>query len=133
MLVDNEADLLQDRPFIPGIIPTTPPKSCRCVSIYLVYITGPFPSHQTTQTPARCAFPPRLPSPSLFKFNSASTVISTLSRSILLTKICGWECRHSWNINRSCLASNNANTCLQTRISMWGSLWQFTLASCHPS
>ena len=27
MLVDNEADLLQDGPFIPSGIPTTPPKS----------------------------------------------------------------------------------------------------------
>ena len=34
MLVDNEADLLQDGPFIPSGIPTTPPKSWRRVSIH---------------------------------------------------------------------------------------------------
>ena len=33
---------------------------------------GPLPSQQTTQTPARCVFPPCLPSPSHSNFNSTS-------------------------------------------------------------
>ena len=109
MLVEDEADLPQDRPFISSSIPPHHPKVDdvrRLARSSLCIYQGPLSSHkhdtyqQTTQTQARCVCPPRLPYPSHSNFNSASAVMTTLAHSIFLTETCGWQCSTSPPTNR---------------------------------